>query len=389
MDVTLHRDEILRACRALRGLPPRRGKDLLPILTHVLLEARNGMLCVTATDLDTYGVIPLQAEVAGEGALCIPFYTLSDVARTLAAGAVRLHWTAGPALVIEQDAVRLEITGLPVDEFPKQPELIITGSLAIPGEALARLSQATEFAASNEPYRPILNGVHWETFTGSVSFCATNGHRLAHLAVDAEVAPMAEMIVHPKSLQLVRRVLGGEEEIEVVRSENFVCFRRGGAGVVSRLIEGPYPNWRTVIPEETTGEAVVSVAALRRAVERARIISSRSTEQLILHIGMPSPDAVWVSSRYEGLGKFGERIDLAEQITGEPVRMGANAGYLVEILKHIPTAEVRLKYKGPERAMVLEPVGDDAPKLTLLLMPLRLMEETVELPWRADRKVAA
>jgi DNA polymerase-3 subunit beta len=179
-----------------------------------------------------------------------------------------------------------------------------------------------------------------------------------------------DFIVPPKALDQIRRLFGAADEIEIARSENHLGFRCGRTFVYTRLIEGPYPNYEQVIPRDNDRVAVLDKQALASTLRRVGVVASDQTHRVRLAFGggnlkftVSTPD-------------LGEAHDeMAVSYDGEPLEIGFNANYLLEILKYIPTDEVRVTMKAPERAATLEPAGwDDPASYLCLVMPLRLVD---------------
>jgi DNA polymerase-3 subunit beta len=237
---------------------------------------------------------------------------------------------------------------------------------------LQELIRQTSFAVSTEESRPILNGVLWQLGDAEMRMVATNGHRLARIRVasDAAGAPKADLIVPPKALEQIRRLFGEDESVEIARSENHLGFRSSGTQVYTRLIEGPYPNYEQVIPRENDKSATADKAAITSALRRMSIVASDQTHRIRMAFANGSCK---LSVQTPDLGEAQEELTVSYD--GDPLEIGFNASYLLEILKYIPTDEIRMTFKAPERAATCEPVGwnDPASYLTLV-MPLRLVD---------------
>jgi DNA polymerase-3 subunit beta len=201
---------------------------------------------------------------------------------------------------------------------------------------------------------------------------ATNGHRLAKMEVPikATAAPASDLIVPPKALEQIRRLFPADEELEIARGDNHLGFRSPFTAVFTRLIEGPYPNYDQVIPRDNDRVAVADKIALTSALKRMSVIASDQTHRIrlsfnsgILRFSVQTPD-------------LGEATDeLAVRYSGDQLDIGFNASYLLEILRYIPTDEVKLTFKAPERAATVEPEAWNDPATYLcLVMPLRLVD---------------
>jgi DNA polymerase-3 subunit beta len=201
---------------------------------------------------------------------------------------------------------------------------------------------------------------------------ATNGHRLAKIELPLESvgAPSADLIVPPKALEQIRRLFAAEEDLEIARGDNHLGFRSPFTAVFTRLIEGPYPNYEQVIPRDNERVAVVDRNALFQALKRMAIIASDQTHRIrlafntgMLKFSVQTPD----------LGEAQDELSVSYE--GDSLEIGFNASYLLEILRYMPTDEVRLTFKAPERAATIEPMGwNDPAKYLCLVMPLRLVD---------------
>ena len=247
-------------------------------------------------------------------------------------------------------------------------------SWRVKGGQLQQLIQHTSFAVSTEESRPILNGVLWELRPERTRMVATNGHRLARMEVPAVEGAAGtqtgDLIIPPKALEQIRRLFTGDEELEIARGDNHLGFRSPATSVYTRLIEGPYPNYEQVIPKDNDKVAVADKGQLVSALKRMSVIASDQTHRIrlsfnagMLKFAVQTPD----------LGEAADEMPV--RYDGDPLDIGFNASYLLEILRFIPTEEVKLTFKAPERAATLEPEGwNDPAKYLCLVMPLRLMD---------------
>src|SRR4029079_17118653 len=180
----------------------------------------------------------------------------------------------------------------------------------------------------------------------------------------------AELIVPPKALDQFRKLFGPDDEIEIGRSANHLGFRSATTQVFTRLIEGPYPNYEQVIPRENDKVATADKSALTAALRRMSIVASDQTHRIRMAFANGSCK---LSVQTPDLGEAQEELNVSYE--GDPLEIGFNAAYLLEILKYIPTDEVRMTFKAPERAATCEPVGwDDPASYLALVMPLRLVD---------------
>ena len=373
MRFTITRENLQQGLGAVAGSIPTR--TTLPVLSNILIEAEDGAVRMSGTDLDTAVSVRVAADVAEAGAITAPAKKLQEIARELP-GTVEFT-TQGDAIQISSGRTRYKLNGLPRDEFPAFPKVDFAESWRVTGQDLQRLITHVSFAASTEETRPILNGVLWQLGDGEMRMVATNGHRLAKitLSVDgggggaAAAAPPGDFIVHPKALGQVQRLFRADDSVEVGRSENHIGFRGENVQIYTRLIEGPYPNYEQVIPKDNDKTMVADKGALQAAVRRMAIVASDQTHRIRLSLGGPM---LRFAVETPDVGTATEELQV--EYDGDPLEIGFNAQYLLELLRYMPTDEVRMGFKAPERAATMQPIGnEDTPDYLCLVMPLRLL----------------
>ena len=370
MRFTISREKLQEGLAAVAASIP--AKTTLPVLSNILVETTDKGIRLSGTDLDIAVSTEVVADIETTGAMTIPAKKLSEIARELPPSPVKIAAIGEQRITLDCGRSHFKILGLPRDEFPTFPTVRFTESWRIRSGDLQKLIAHTSFAVSTEESRPILNGVLWELKPDSMRMVATNGHRLAKMEVSIKSsgAPATDLIIPPKALEQVRRLFPADEELEIARGDNHLGFRSPFTSVFTRLIEGPYPNYDQVIPKDNDRIAVVDKIALTSALKRMSVIASDQTHRIrlsfntgLLRFSVQTPD-------------LGEATDeLAIRYTGDQLDIGFNASYLLEILRYIPTEEVKLTFKAPERAATLEPEGWNDPATYLcLVMPLRLVD---------------
>ena len=371
MRFTISREKLQEGLAAVAASIP--AKTTLPVLANILVETTDRGIRLSGTDLDIAVSTEVTADVETSGAITIPAKKLTEIARELPPSPVKMAAAGEQRVTLDCGRSHFKILGLPRDEFPSFPTVRFNESWRIRSGDLQKLISLTSFAVSTEESRPILNGVLWELKPESMRMVATNGHRLAKMEMPVKssgAAPAADLIIPPKALEQVRRLFPADEELEIARGDNHLGFRSPFTAVYTRLIEGPYPNYDQVIPKDNDRIAVADRVALTSALKRMSVIASDQTHRIrlsfntgMLRFSVQTPD-------------LGEATDeLAVRYTGDQLDIGFNASYLLEILRYIPTEEVKLTFKAPERAATVEPEGWNEPASYLcLVMPLRLVD---------------
>jgi DNA polymerase III subunit beta len=369
MKVSITREKLQEGLAAVAGSIPTR--TTLPVLSNLLLETEEGGLRLSGTDLDTAVSIRVAAEVEGGGAITAPAKKLQEIARELPPATINLT-AQGDAITISAGRSRFRLNGLAKDEFPAFPSVSFENSWQVSGRDLNQLISHVSFAVSTEETRPILNGVLWEVRGDEMRMVATNGHRLAKMTIPRSTGSggEGELIVHPRALQQVQKLFKPDDEVEIARSENHLAFRSGAVQIYTRLIEGPYPNYDQVIPKDNDRIMVADKVPLTGAIRRMAIVASDQTHRIRMGLGGPM---LKFSVQTPDLGEASEELPV--EYDGEPMEIGFNANYLLELLRYMPTDEVKLTFKAPERAATMEPLGnEDAPDFLCLVMPLRLLD---------------
>lgn len=368
MRFTITREKLQEGLAAVTPAVP--NKTTLPVLANLLVQTTDKGIRISGTDLDIAVSTEVTADVEAVGAITIPARKLSEIARELPPAPVKISATGDQRITLECGRSKFKLLGLPKSEFPSFPAVQFDKAVRIPSGDLQKLIQHTAFAASTEESRPILNGVLWELRSDLMRMVATNGHRLAKMEVPVSGGQKADLIIPPKALEQIRRLFAAEEELEVAQGENHLGFRSPFTSVFTRLIEGPYPGYEQVIPKDNDKYAILDRAAFTSALKRMSVVASDQTHRIrlsfnagMLKFSVSTPD----------LGEAQDELPI--RYDGDPLDIGFNAAYLLEILRQMPTEEVRMTFRAPERASTLEPEGwTDPTKYLCLLMPLRLVD---------------
>jgi len=370
MRFTIAREKLQDGLSAVIATVP--AKTTLPVLSNILLETSERGIRLSGTDLDMAVSTEVTADVESQGAITVPAKKLAEIVRELPSAPVKISAVGEQKITLECGRSRFRLLGLPRDEFPTFPVVRFSESWRIKSGELQKLIAHTAFAVSTEESRPILNGVLWELRGDRMRMVATNGHRLAK--IDVPVAGQngrsEDLIIPPKALEQLRRLFPAEEDLEIARGENHLGFRSPLTAVFTRLIEGPYPPYEQVIPRDNDRIALADRNALSQALKRMSVVASDQTHRIRMsfNAGMAK-----FSVQTPDLGEAQDELPVTYE--GDALDIGFNASYLLEILRNMPTDEVRLTFKAPERAATVEPVGwNDPAQYMCLIMPLRLID---------------
>ena len=368
MRLTISREKLQEALTAVAAAVP--SKTTLPVLGNLLLETTERGMRISGTDLDIGVSTDVIADVEASGGITIPAKKLLEIVRELPPAPVKIGVVGEQLITLECGRSRFKLLGLPRDEFPAFPSIDFSNSWRVKSNDVQNLIAHTVFAVSTEESRPILNGVLWEVRDSYTRMVATNGHRLAKMEVPYFGGMIGDFIIPPKALEQVRRLFPADEELEIARGENHLAFRSPFTSVFTRLIEGPYPNYDQVIPRDNDRVAIIDKAALQSALKRMSVIASDQTHRVklsfnsaLLKFSVTTPDLG------DGQDELPVRYD------GDPMDIGFNGMYLLELLRYMPTEEIRFTFREAERAATIEPENWLEPgKYLCLVMPLRLVD---------------
>lgn len=371
MKFTVPKNKILSSVQNVMNAVPTR--TTLPILSNLFLDVGNSRLTLAATDLDVSVIETLTISSTKKGALTIPARTFHDILRELPECDVEINMGEN-RMELQADRGNYKLSGIPAEEYPKLPAINVAKEIKIAGGDLQKMIRKSIFAVSNDETRPALNGVLWHTSGNQMQMVATDGHRLAKISLkNTKLKGLHDdVIIPPKALGLLGKLIQDEEkEIGIIFGENNIIFNLGDTVLASRLIEGPYPNYEQVIPKDNEKKMVINKEFLIGAVRRMSILANTLTHQVKFSL---KKDEVELSSANFDLG--GEaKENLPCDYAGEPMDVGYNASYVLDILKQLDGDEVMFELGSPVSAgKICSADKKEGEDYLCLLMPLRLAE---------------
>jgi DNA polymerase III subunit beta len=378
MELTIQQGDL--AFAVARALGSVSSKSPLPLLSCVLIEAEKGGLRVTGTDLDVTTSVRVACNVSSVGKIAVSARHFHEVVRKMPKGTLTLAVRDGQCQVDYGDGKGW--SRFPVQdpaEFPRIPELKGESRVTLEGATLSRLAARTMFSASTEETRPQLNGVLVVSGDKNLTFVATDGHRLSRATRQGSFEGLSAqgIIIPTRALQAVGRT--AEEatspvEIEIAAGRNQAGFSTQvgeyRVQIITRLLEGAYPNYEQVIPKDNPRSMTVRRLDLIEAIDIVASHADNVTKQVRFSL---RKQELGVSSATQELGAGEQK--LAAEYDGEALEIGYNASYLLDILRGIPTEQVVFRLKTALSAGVIEPVGampQSEEELLCLIMPLRL-----------------
>jgi len=368
MNLSIAKDQLIHGLQAVQNIVSSR--TTLPILSNVLLRAGDDKLELTATDLDVTITCSVEAKVKKKGAATVPVKRFFGIVRELSSPEIEIEVDDKNACSITAGASFYKIHGLSADEFPPIQAFKEDKKIVVPQEKLRAMLRKTSFAISTDESRYVLNGIFISLKDHKMTMVATDGRRLA--LVDEEVDLPAncesELIVPTKAVNELNRLLGEKGEIEIKPSENQVALTlKDDKGfsvlMISKLVEGNYPNYRQVIPSETKERIALPREELLAASRRAQIMTSDKANSVKLTI---SRNNLAITANSPEVGEA--RESLAINYKGKEMAIAFNPAYLIEPLNALTEDEVFLELIDELSPGVLKINGP----FLYVVMPMRL-----------------
>ncbi len=369
MKFTVSCTEFQRVLGTINGVIP--AKSALPILETFLFEVAGDTLRITATDLEISMTVELPVSNAQKGVIAVPAKKLFETVRALPALDITL--VAEPEhhrVTMSTGTGEYKLTGESSENYPSVPAFKGDVEFKIDNEMLRRLINKTVFAVSTDELRPAMMGILLQMKKNEMRAVATDGHRLVRLTDKKfpEGKVDRDIIIPAKALNLLVRS-ANESDTTVAFNDNNIMFTFGGSVLISRLIEEKYPNYESVIPLDNDKRLMVDKNQLLQSVRRTALYASTATHQVRFSL---KKGEVTVSAEDIDFGSEA-RETIQCEYNAEPMEIGFNSQYIVDILTHLDTDEVVFQLSSPTRACVVYPgTQREEEDLLMLVMPVRL-----------------
>ncbi|MCP4290599.1 MAG: DNA polymerase III subunit beta [bacterium] len=379
MKFEIQQEELQKALDTIANVVP--SKTTLPILTCVLMDATEGQLKLSATNLDiSITTTTSEVDIKDEGKIAIPADKFISFVRTLRSGVVKFA-QKGEKINLSCGSARMTQVTMNVEEYPALKVLEETNGLDMEANLLTEMINETSYSVSRDETRPALMGINWEITPDSLTLVATDAHRLSrsHRSMEWTFNENRSMIVDTAGLRHLPRVVANMKNdkdssgnVTIFMGENQLSFRAGNTVLHARLLEGPFPDYNAVIPKDNDKNVTVDKSDLAQAIRRVSIMADRITSQI--RVGVESGHMELTATGADG-AKSEDQIQISYE--GDAMEIGFNYSYLQDILKNIKADTVVLSLNDSQSAALIKPVTDEGNEtgLLCLLMPLRLAGE--------------
>jgi len=375
MKVRMGRDELLTGLQRVQGVVEKR--NTMPILSNILIEAKQEGAEIVATDLEIGMRGLYKATVHKPGGITVSARKLYEIIKELPSGDIDLMSSENNWTTIQAGKSQFKVVGLPSNDYPALPAIEREGLTPLSGAGLLELIRKTLFAAGDNDARYILNGLLVTLISSekktTLRLVGTDGHRLAVAEQDlgkagAKGAPQEiKAIIPKKAAQEMRRLLeeGGDSEPLIGFTKNLMIFRKSGLLLTSRLMEGNYPNYQQVIPKESNKKIIVQRTELESALRRVSVLSKDKAHAVKLS---SAPGRLTLFSSNPDYGEATE--EMSAQYEGEALNTGFNARYLLDVFDVMDGEKVSLQMESALSPCLIQEA--ETPGFKCVVMPIKI-----------------
>jgi len=365
MNFEAQREVILKPLQAVIGVVERR--QTMPILANILMVVKDGKVSLTATDLEVELVASAEVAAKQDGEITVPGRKFLDICRALPEGAKISFESSGERATVRSGRSRFTLSTLAATEFPSVEEINAQQTVGLAQKDVKKLLEKTHFAMAHQDVRYYLNGLLLEMEEKILRGVATDGHRLAMCELSLEGGPSGhqQVIVPRKGVLELQRLLAEEGGVELVIGTNHVRAQLGNIRFTSKLVDGRFPEYGRVIPEDTANTVQADKGSLKQALNRAAILSNEKYRGIRLDL---KENAVTIQAHNPEREEAEEHLEV--NYGGDELEIGFNVNYLLDALGAVEGEDVAIGVSDSNSSCLIEAPGDATCKY--VVMPMRL-----------------
>ena len=370
MEFSVKKFDLQQELSLTQGVVER--KTTIPILSNLLVEAKDSRVIITATDLELSIRTSCAAKVKKEGSGTIPAKKLLDLVRLLPEGEIHFKLLENHWVQVVCDRKTYKMVGMSRDNFPAIPA-VPHPLVKIPAGILSSLIAKTEFAISMEESRYTLNGGLLLLKPDAIVMVATDGHRLALAETDHKFEGLSNetrVLIPKKAMAEVKRLAfeaGDDAQIEFSRDDSHLFFSLGERLLISRLLTGQFPNYEAVLPRENKKTVVLERSELNDAVRRVAQLADQRSHAVRLIV---AKEGIEISASSPEYGEAKEIIE--KEYKGDQIQIGFNAQYVLDFLGAAAEGPISLELKDEQSAGQMRPLADETYRYRYVIMPMRI-----------------
>ncbi|MBL7481571.1 DNA polymerase III subunit beta [Legionella bononiensis] len=365
-ELAIKKEDLLAPLLTVAGAVDK--KQSLAILSNFLLKLADGLLHVTATDLE----IEISAQVSCEsnqtsGSITVPAKKFIDIIRSL-------DENTNPNIVFDKGIVTIKqgrssfkLTTLPAENYPLSEDECNEVELTIPRLVLLQLLQSTHFAMSQQDVRVFLNGLFLEFEPHQISAVATDGHRMAICRYSCDNVSQNKLLLPKKGVQELLRLLNciSDEHVLLAAGKSHFKLISSQFTFMSKLIEARFPPYSKAIPREQDKQIIIDCAVLKRSLARIVILAHEKSKAVMLHLQSGQLTLIANNNEQE------EAVEtLAAETQGDELKIGLNATYLLDVLNHFGDGKIRMSMSNTDSSILIESLHND--NYQYIIMPMKI-----------------
>jgi DNA polymerase III subunit beta len=366
MQFTILKEAVLDELQMLQGIVEKR--NTMPILANVLIQATEGLVELTGTDLEVGLRTHVAAQVEEPGAVTISGKKIFEIVKSLPDGeAVTFKEDRDQMMKITAGESEFKVVCLPKDDYPQVPDPKFESKISFPVDTFQEMIDRVFFAIAQEQ-RYYLNGALLVVKAKSLELVSTDGHRLSYCQwTSPEIQPQKDLqvIVAKKTLNELRKFGPGTVEFDM--DENNLFFRVGARTLISRVIESKFPKFEAVIPKDNPNHVVMPRAAFTDAIRRVSLLSAERSRGVKLTL---EKNRIRLFSSNPEMGEARDKLEV--EYKGASIEVGFNSQYILEFLATVGGEKLRLELKDENSAALIKPEGEEDLKSLYVLMPMKI-----------------
>jgi len=370
MEFSVSKSALLNELTTTQGVVER--KTTIPILSNLLVEARDGRVTITATDLELSVRTSCEAKVKKEGAGTIPAKKLLELVRLLPEGEIRFKLLDNQWVEIVSEKKKYKLVGMAKENFPALPVMPHV-LVRIPATLLEGLISKTKFAISMEESRYTLNGGLLILRPDTLAMVATDGHRLALAETDHKLAGLngeVKVLIPKKAMDEVEKLssaTGADAQMDFAKDESHLFFQVDHRLLISRILTGQFPNYEAVLPRDNNKSVVLERAELSDAVRRVSQLADQRSHAVKMAV---SKEGIEISASSPEYGEAKETIE--KDYKGDPISIGFNSSYVLDFLAAAAEGPISIELKDEQSAGQMRPLADESYRYRYIIMPMRI-----------------
>lgn len=365
-ELSIKKEDLLTPLLTVAGAVDK--KQSLAILSNFLLKVSNGLLYITATDLE----IEISAQVKcesheNEGSITVPAKKLIDIVRSLDENTVPRIVCDNGLVTIKQGRSSFKLTTLPSENYPHSEEERNEVEISIPRLVLLQLLQSTHFAMSQQDVRIFLNGLFLEFEPNLITAVATDGHRMAINRYECTNSSHNKLLLPKKGVQELLRILNSVQDEQILMTAGKSHFKIITSQFVflSKLIDARFPPYTKAIPRDQDKQIVIDGSALKRSLSRIVILAHEKSKAVMLHL---QPGQLTLIANNHEQEEAEETLTAETQ--GEELKIGLNATYLLDVLNYFGDGQIRVSLSNTDSSILIEPINNEM--YQYIIMPMKI-----------------